>query len=133
MVEGIQRTWKIEKIIINSIVFILIPIIIGVLFYLFLPFEKESPIIRAGIAGALSISVAGLLLTIKGLAREGAFLINGGFIAFLIQYFITLSISIGDPLFSWLLGILIAFFSSLIYIINVYWLGVREKIGHDLF
>ncbi|NVM52301.1 MAG: hypothetical protein HWN66_01275 [Candidatus Helarchaeota archaeon] len=88
---------------------------------------------RGGLATALAISITGLLLTIMKRAREGAFFINGGIIGFLVQYFIILSQLVIDPRLIWVSGFLVVLISSIIFLINVHWLGSREKIVHDLY
>ncbi|MFX1295411.1 MAG: hypothetical protein ACFFD2_11255, partial [Promethearchaeota archaeon] len=133
ILEKKRETEKIERIIFDIIIFIFLPIIIGVLFYLLLPFGLETPIETAGLSVALAISIAGLLLTIRGLSREGAFFINGGIIGFLIQYVCALSKIIVDIKIIWFLWFLVILFASIPLLINVHWLGLRKKISQDLY
>ena len=114
-------------------IFLCIPLLIGILFGLFWPFQTELPLMRVGIAIALISSILGVIITMKNLSWEGALLINCGFIAFLVQYFISLSKVVGAPIFLWLFAFSTIFFSSLIYLINMSWLMSRYKIAHDLF
>ena len=131
--EESGKSERIERIIINSIILIFIPIIIGVLFYILLPFGTPNPLVRGGLASALTVAIAGIFLTIRHLPKEGAFLINGGFIGFLVQYAVNLSISIGDPNISWLLSFLAIFLSLIFFLVNLHWLGTREKISQELY
>ncbi len=132
MAQGEEKKEKVEQTLINILIYVLIPTIIGVLFYVLL-FKGETPLIGGGLAVALAIAIAGLLLTIRGKAIRGAYFMNGGMTGFLTLYCLTLSRGIADSRYIWLLWFLMVLISAILCLINVQWLGTREKISHDLF
>ncbi|NVM31098.1 MAG: hypothetical protein HWN65_19810 [Candidatus Helarchaeota archaeon] len=105
----------------------IIPVLIFFLLYFFIPHAEANPFISA----ALAVSFAGAIVTLMQEAKIGALLINGGFIAFVIQYFTILSIFIGDPVAILLLWFFAILLEAIIFLLNISYLGSREKISED--
>ena len=106
-----------------------VPTIIFFLLYFFIPHAKANPFISA----ELAVAFAGIILTVMGEARKGAIVINLGFMAFIVHYFLILSGFIGEPIGIILLWFFAFILVTMVLLINITFLGKKEKITQEFY